>query len=433
VWSADPLVRRFVAMTAIAGAAAFWRFTQTPDALLWRRWSIEGFLASCAVSWVALGVVLAVLPARNARARLLAYATATLSIAVCVVVAELPTLLGHDWSVAFRLDPAWTMGQLEARVNKPDPELIHIHWPNSEFEGRIPGNLAQFGPPNPHLYDVRVRYDGNGFRNDETLERADIVAIGDSFVEGVLVAREHTVSEQIAHRVGATVANLGQSGYGFRQERIVLERFGVPLRPRVVLWFLFGGNDFRDVEEYERVRERFGLPPPSAPLRQRSFLRSSMVALARASAPPVTAPSLHTAYFRRGSGERDAVLFGHATSDPSESQWRVGTETLRAAHGRAGAIGAQFLLVYIPRKFEVYQGLLEIPPGSLVASWRDARVNERTAAWAEREGIAFLDTTPTLRAEAEAGSHPYLLDDVHWNERGHALVAEAVSARLSSR
>ena len=52
-------------------------------------------------------------------------------------------------------------------------------------------------------------------------------------------------------RLDTDVVNLGQAAYGLKQELGVLRRFALPLRPRLVLWFLFGGNDLRDVELYE--------------------------------------------------------------------------------------------------------------------------------------------------------------------------------------
>ncbi|MBM4383049.1 MAG: SGNH/GDSL hydrolase family protein [Deltaproteobacteria bacterium] len=427
---ADPRLRRVFALLLLGGTAALWIASQRRGGVLLGRWSLDAFLACSIASWCALGASSILVATERVRERALGFLAATLVVVACLGLAEATALAGHNWSATFRLDPQTTLQQLTDRVNRRDPELIHVHWPNSTFSGEVPGNLAHFGPANLPGYHVEMRYDANGFRNDTTLARADVVAIGDSFVEGVLVAREHTVSEQVARRIGATVANLGQSAYGFRQELIVLERFGLPLRPRVVLWFLFGGNDFRDVEEFERMLERVDEAPPKPPFRQRSFVRSGLLALSRALGARRSASVLHTAHFRRASGERELVIFGHATQSPSEHQWRTGTETLLAAQGRAREIGARFLVVYIPRKFEVYQGLLEIPEGSLVARWKDARLNERVAAWAESQGIDFLDTTPVLRREVEAGSHPYLLDDVHWNERGHELAAELISRRL---
>ena len=116
------------------------------------------------------------------------------------------------------------------------------------------GNLARLGAI-PVTYNVDVAYHRNGFRNDEDLTRADIVAIGDSFVEGAETPRSLTVVGELGRRLGVTVANLGQSGYGPQQELVVLRRYGLPLAPKNVVWFLFGGNDLSDVSAYEWRRD----------------------------------------------------------------------------------------------------------------------------------------------------------------------------------
>jgi lysophospholipase L1-like esterase len=297
------------------------------------------------------------------------------------------------------------------------------------------GNLVHLGIPDPTPYPVKLRYDRNGFRNASDLDSAAVVAIGDSFVEAVFVPLEETVSERMARALGQPVANLGQSAYGFQQELVVLRRYGLPLEPRLVLWFLFGGNDFRDVAQYDKQRANFGKPVPLPPYRQRSFLRSALFALSRATtrARVSGAAKLQSAQFRRGDGSLDTVYFGQATLEPNAEQWRVGTDTLREAARLTREAGAELLLVYIPRKFEVYLGRVEAPPGSRLHDWRDARVNERVAAWAASEKISFLDTTPALRSEVARGSHPYLLDDVHWNARGHELAAGEILSQLRSR
>jgi len=100
------------------------------------------------------------------------------------------------------------------------------------------------------LFRWDVRYDHNGFRNQTDLKSADIVVIGDSFVEGLTVSDAQLVTSLLAHLQGKVVANLGQSTYGPQQELIVLKRYGLPLRPRTVVWMFFEGNDLADVITY---------------------------------------------------------------------------------------------------------------------------------------------------------------------------------------
>ena len=142
-----------------------------------------------------------------------------------------------------------------------------IHWPaqagsstgNSfgcnepyyHFEADYQGNLgrALCFPQDPSQR-VTVQYDRNGFRNPADLDRADIVVLGDSYIEAPMILDKALSTTVLGRLQGRPVANLGNSGYGPQQELAVLKRFGLPLRPEVVVWAFFEGNDLSNMEEY---------------------------------------------------------------------------------------------------------------------------------------------------------------------------------------
>src|SRR5690606_15968960 len=83
------------------------------------------------------------------------------------------------------------------------------------------------------------------------LESAEIVVIGDSYMEGYFTPAEQLITTRLSERQGKSVANLGHSGYGPQQELTVLRRYGFPLAPKTVIWAFFEGNDVSDAESYE--------------------------------------------------------------------------------------------------------------------------------------------------------------------------------------
>src|SRR5262249_62229414 len=70
---------------------------------------------------------------------------------------------------------------------------------------------------------------------------------------GASVADADPAAVALEKLIGQCVANLGQSGYGTLQELKVLEKVALPLRPRLVAWFFFEGNDLYDDEAYENA------------------------------------------------------------------------------------------------------------------------------------------------------------------------------------
>jgi hypothetical protein len=369
-----------------------------------------------------------------------------LSAFVAVALLELPAVLGWiDYrqlispphSVMFTLDKPW-----ERPTNRFDPELLSIHRPGIQFSGNTAGDLVNWlGIATDRRYEVSVQYDQNGFRNPRALDRADIAAIGDSFIEAGLVGDRDIVTSRLADAFGLQVANLGQGGYGPQQELIVLQRYALPLNPKLVIWFLFEGNDLLDVHRYEQLRADARNPTTSGSFLSRSATANSLRTL-RWLLTPTPSADLPEAVRRscrlRRSQPSDAetIYFaypGAALTERDLSALSLTQQTLVNAQRAARQAGAEFVLVLIPTKFRVYHELCEFPAGAYGHSWRPNDLPGRLAALAGAIGMPYLDLTIAFRAAAENGPLTYFPDDGHWNASGHAVAADAVVEFVRSR
>jgi lysophospholipase L1-like esterase len=420
-----------------AAIAVLWIVTAGEDAewALWRRYSASTASINVAGSAALLMLGYLLSSGRNLAGRLARALAVSIAAGGTLAVLELPAIvLKHDYGQTFGTRDNDTWLQLANGINRRDDELIHVHQPHSQFHGTVGGNLGRLGLPNPARYQVDVTYDRNGFRNDVDYTQADVVAIGDSFIEAAEMARSQTLVAELSRRLGVTVVNLGQSGYGPQQELVVLKRYGAPLSPKVVVWFLFGGNDLSDVDVYEWRHthlDEFLAPPP---LSARSFMRNSLTALARLTTPTRHVLSegarRHQATFTRADGTRE-VIYLDANEGPWEPRlWDVTSSTLLTARDLASRAGAEFLVVYIPRKLRVYLGHLTAAPGSYAETWQPNNLPEVVGEFSQKNGIAFLDSTGPLREAVASGESVYLPDDVHWNAAGHRVVAAAVADRI---
>lgn len=436
------LVRWFAALAVLALVPVSWWLTRSP----WQPdigglYSFNRALFNVGVTIAGIALVYLLLGRQSTRHKILVLLSQAVAFGVLLLLVEIPALFfGFDYQKLFDTTQDVTELDVATRTNKPDPVLLHLHWPNSSFSGEVTGNLVDLGIPQPVRYKADVRYDRNGFRNDRPFDRADIAVIGDSFVEAALVAREDTLVAQLEAQLQVPTVNLGQIAYGFRQELEVLRRFAIPLSPRLVVWVIFGGNDLRDVESYERGLQRFGKPLPAPTLEQRLFTRAALVtggrmlvSLARnASGTPTELALDHSAIFTRRDGVADRVYFGGTEEPWTPHQWEVAVGTLREAHRLSVAQGAEFLVVYVPRKFRVYREFLAISPGTGIAAWTINDLPQALGDWCAQNGMSFVDTTPRLREVAARGEHPYFVDDVHWNALGHATAAAVVIDFLRS-
>ncbi len=110
---------------------------------------------------------------------------------------------------------------------------------------------------------VMVRADEHGFSNPPgqwSLARADVALIGDSYVQGLCVEPSASFPSLIRARYPATIV-AGIANVGPLSELAFLREYVAPLRPRVVLWFYYEGNDLR--RGHPGVGRADGLRPSS--------------------------------------------------------------------------------------------------------------------------------------------------------------------------
>ncbi len=426
-------IRWPLAMVVVAGTACCWFTTIEPSASasLWRTYRVPGMLLNLTVSYLAMCALYYLLGSGRARLRLFRLVVVSMVFVGMLVLIESPTiLLGYNYGTTFGTSGQNIWLEKSNNVNKSDPELLHIHWPHSGFHGDSIGNLVRHGIGQHETYHVDLEYDQHGFRNDTDLDQADIVVIGDSFIEAALLSSEDTVVKLLERRLGQAVVNLGQAAYGLKQELIVLKRFGLPLKPKTVFWFFFDGNDLRDVAGYEWAYSHYDEFLVPIPLRSRLFVRNALLLLSRLTTPTRT-ESTEAALDKSGlitlaDGSTQRVYFGQTNGLWTPLAWSVLTETLNEANELCRGAGAELIVVYISRKFRIYKPFLTFEPGSLASKWEVNALPETMAAWCKQQGIDFVDTIPAMQIAVSHGQHPYFVDDVHWNALGNSIAAQVV-------
>ena len=93
------------------------------------------------------------------------------------------------------------------------------------------------------------RSDRHGFNNPDHVweKRPSIITIGDSFTQGDCVPEENTIASNLRKLTGRNVINLGMGGNGPLIELATLAEYGNALKPPIVLWIYFAGNDLVDL------------------------------------------------------------------------------------------------------------------------------------------------------------------------------------------
>jgi hypothetical protein len=377
-------------------------------------------LVCCLLLWG--GLLLGDDASRKENAKRFALANACLGL--FVALAELLTAAELvDYREVFRTPvfEAWSHPG-----NLLDPVLLHIHRPYSQVQWD----------------SIDYRYDGHGLRNESDLHSADLVVVGDSMVEGIGVSAQALVTAQLARQLGRAVANLGQAWYGPQQELELLRRFGLILRPRVVVWAFFEGNDLNDLRRYERATkdwESFSRPLHS--FQRRSFARNAFLALRRVldgwlrprvpSSRPY--PGISGTFETRG--RPIWMTFrnpGLPLTDKDELALGKLATILRRAFDLCVSADARLVVVFVPTKFRVYGPLTRFEVGARPLGWSHNDLPNRLEALVRQRlpGALFLDLTPALSREARRGSLVYFSTDLHWTPEGHHIAASAIAERV---
>jgi hypothetical protein len=361
-----------------------------------------------------------------------------------------------------RLDQV--LGYYAYKVNYiPDPELIFREKP---FNRRVIRNFtgtgfAPFYRIQVQPYTIEWSMDRDGFRNQAADDSADIVVLGDSYIEyGANEA--DTFVGRLQQKLGPLrVRNLGKSGYSIAQYVHTLRRFGLQYKPRLAVMAVYEGNDIRELRDYllwksGRSEELAG-----------QIIKFNTDSLLRRYRAAVTATAIELT--KRVDGLEEMVLARLASMrDPSlqihpdvamlelngRSYPKVFIDKLPATASAQMLASEEFramrtlltqfndicrshdivpLVLYIPTAAQIYAQYSTAQSGS---HWRDIRewqiaVRQNTEAavrlTVEQAGLKFVSLSPVFAKAAAEGRMLYYPLDAHWNVEGREVAAQFVA------
>ncbi len=296
-------------------------------------------------------------------------------------------------------------------------------------------------------------------------ERADVVALGDSFTWCHAVMPGQAWPAQLEDRTGLATLSLGIGGKGLYEYLQLLRAFGLAKKPRVVVMNVYGGNDLRDANYYrmhERALARQEIPPSAEAQNIAPWLVSSAVgrhsyainfvvaALSRAADWSISdwEKSRIDARYRIGLPGGD-VEFNLENRDRDEVQMAerlasgavqldIWSDALQRFGLLAREHGFTAIVAYTPAAYAAYAGKVTYSDPSLAALLEamDEAQRRHLAQRAAKDGYLFHDFSPDLRdATAHEGADELLYDPVHVHltVRGNEVIAKSLAGFLEER
>jgi hypothetical protein len=290
-----------------------------------------------------------------------------------------------------------------------------------------------------------------GFRPNSAGPPYEIVLVGDSFL-AMGEDDASTLSERLRAVSGRATFNLSRSWYGPHQYLALLKRYGLALRPKVVILGFYAGNDIVDIREYHRwlrehryysyadhaqrpffVRYAIALTDTGAALRD--TIAKRLARPTRPVAPGEIHPNLGVI---RVGAQSVPMVFGEWNPEGSAEQllvtaeWQALHALLTEFHHLCRASGILPVLLYIPSKSQVYAEYATAHSGrrflQAAARQRPIRTNMVTAitTLAQQVELPLINLLPAFEQQAEAGRLLYYPFDSHWSGEGIQAAADYI-------
>lgn len=297
---------------------------------------------------------------------------------------------------------------------------------------------------------VQFNFDELGFRKSSTPGSAQIVVIGDSFMEAGH-ADANTYAELLGRESGLSNRNLGVSWYGPPQYLSALKSYGLKHKPRYVVLGVFEGNDLRDTGVYQNwlrgadyyfyphfersLFSRFTFMTQDIfHLTEKTFFHSIRVPLARARGRYIDMKKRSRVHLQIG----DSFLYDHFDypalpitlpelgDDPSWKALRIVLDEFKEL-----AAKHQFtpLVLLLPTKQTIYGPLSTDKSGDIWLAKKSsevaARLNFESALTTLTTdlGLPYLSLRPIFDQKASEGLYLYYGGDSHWNAEAREIAA----------
>ncbi len=425
---------------------------QQRDVLL-GRYSLERFVSLIVLLPVSLGIIKLLL-SRRKPSRKDWYKTVALTISIGLSV--------------ILMDAA---ARMALSKNYEGERSIYHRIPNTRFTGttRDLPETAYSYPQTPQGYptfDYTLTVDKRGFRNQQDLDRCDILALGDSFTEGSQVSDEHVWPVLLAQKSGQVVYDMGMSGGHPGTYIETLKRFGLELQPHTVICMLYEGNDFKN-SNYNEPEEGFfvslnrykktspirrmlenlllrsfgpiGSPPngpigPDDPLYPVAWLPIWIPAGENGRPYTMTVKSILEHYlprdaFEKSPGCRQSLLaLGQLQALCREKQIRL---IVVFAPDRPHTLLPLVRDELDPRQIHAFLSTkaknLPGPEALFTTLFERLEICEAVVRdFCREESIEFVSLTAALRDQTERGKQTYLAYNIHWSPAGHVVAADVL-------
>lgn len=317
--------------------------------------------------------------------------------------------------------------------------------PNLDNQLQYPNAAVSFYLSSKNWLDPNSQI---GFRVDsidwEPTWPVDIVTIGDSFTFCFTEYIDCWV-RRLETDYGYSVVNLGQGATGGISHTNILTTFGLPYKPKVVLWQWYG-NDNNEDYGFAYPRQPGDDPAPKPLFKiQNEWLPSNLVLFKLLDIFMNPGRSGRESYQSQADThlieiKGEPLFFGrsysYTTADFSDKKNRLGQaagfEALLDARDLLLAEGIELIVFPVPFKEEVYRTQIGEQTNFDLAKIDQMEANrEELIAFCAAYRLVCFDPTAELIEQAASGEALYFSQDTHLNAAGNAALLEIIQQKIA--
>lgn len=322
----------------------------------------------------------------------------------------------------------------------------------------LPGIDAELGDHPDYAFRVKTDpliFENIGFRDDGLDKEIYAIAIGDSFTWGYGVNNDEIWTEVMEDMLDKDIVNLGMPAFSIMQYAIMLKKYGLRFKPKVILIGFFTGNDYSDhsnfqewknaktdinfysyFSEKEKLKNKLKHERKQKKFRHRlskalqnksalyRFLRKTKI-------KAIIKARKNTIATKEGTIRFEPDLLLRNADESQKDNFIKDLATVERTLGKIKDVclenSIDLYVVIIPTKEEVYCDYIS----NMLAfneEEKDKMLDHYSAIKeiCRYNDIKFIDLLPELRKNANLGKKLYFTHDGHWNKDGNSLVASII-------
>ncbi len=328
----------------------------------------------------------------------------------------------------------------EERTDRGPP--FYIYHPDRRYRRAIDEADIEVGAV------VELQSDSIGFCNPiDKADRAtvDVVMVGDSFTICTFVSTADIFTARIENLTGLSIYNLGIGGIALYEYLELLKKFGLAMKPKVVVMNIYEGNDLRDVIKYfdfienggnKKIKTRLGGP----------FAVSYALAYLKAGVELTfkrikKQDSINFRYSVEVQGTRTPMNVTNSDNDEVKLARRIESgeisfDLFSAPLKEFVALSVEHgfipVVTRLPSAHTAYRASVRFEDeavGRAVTGYSQAQ-GDWLAENANRIGYRFVDTVPAFLVQVKSRPIAFFPANVHFTKDGHSIVADMLSPIL---